>query len=232
MSGFTFKQFHINQQDCAMKVGTDGILLGAWADFTNCRRILDMGCGTGLLALMLAQRSAPDCQIYAVELDLAAAQQAQQNINDSPWRHRIELHQGDVLHFLAETASPFDLIVANPPYFAQGVHCKNAQRQLARYMQQCHSDWLNRAAQRLSPNGEISFVVPFEAVKSLMDSAELHCVKQTAVITKIGKTPRRMLITFAKQSRALMQDGLVIYDEHHQYTAEFVALTKDFYLKF
>ena len=128
MSGFTFKQFHINQDSCAMKVGTDSILLGAWTDVKHCKNILDMGSGTGLLALMLAQRTEEKCQIQAVELDPIAAKQAQENINDSVWKNRIQLIQTDIQHFLQTTEQTFDLIVANPPYFEQGIACKNEGR--------------------------------------------------------------------------------------------------------
>lgn len=107
-----------------MKVGTDGILLGAWADVKHCKNILDMGCGTGLLALMLAQRTEENCQIQAVELDPIAAKQAQENINNSVWKNRIQLTQVDIQHFLQTTEQTFDLIVANPPYFEQGIACK------------------------------------------------------------------------------------------------------------
>ncbi|OOF78300.1 tRNA (adenosine(37)-N6)-methyltransferase TrmM [Rodentibacter caecimuris] len=232
MSSFTFKQFHINQQHCAMKVGTDGILLGAWADVNHCKNILDMGSGTGLLALMLAQRSAFDCRIHAVELDPAAAQQAQENITLSPWKARINLIQGNVQHFLSDTKETFDLIVANPPYFEQGVECKNKERELARYTKQSHSDWLTWAAKRLSEKGKISFVLPYEAAKTLEKLTALYCVKQTEVITKIGKSPQRMLITFSKQPQELEHNQIVIYNEKNRYTDEFIALTKDFYLKF
>ncbi|OOF79184.1 tRNA1(Val) (adenine(37)-N6)-methyltransferase [Rodentibacter caecimuris] len=232
MSSFTFKQFHINQQHCAMKVGTDGILLGAWADVNHCKNVLDMGSGTGLLALMLAQRTKEDSQIYAVELDPAAAQQAQENITLSPWKARISLVQGDVQHFLSDTKEAFDLIVANPPYFEQGVECKNEERELARYTKQSHSDWLTWAAKRLSAKGKISFVLPYEAAKTLEKLTALYCVKQTEVITKIGKSPQRMLITFSKQPQELEHNQIVIYNEKNRYTDEFIALTKDFYLKF
>lgn len=232
MSGFTFKQFHLNQDRCAMKVGTDGILLGSWANVDKCRQILDMGSGTGLLALMLAQRTETQCQIHAVECDPAAALQARENIAESKWRERISLYQQDVKDFCLQTGIAFDLIVANPPYFAQGVECKTEARALARYMQQSHCDWLNWAADCLAPDGEISFVLPFEAAKTLQKSTARFCIKQTTVFTKQGKAPQRMLLTFAKQARECECDELVIYDEENCYTEAFRVLTKDFYLKF
>ena len=218
MSGFTFKQFHINQDSCAMKVGTDGILLGAWADVKHCKNILDMGSGTGLLALMLAQRTEENCQIQAVELDPIAAKQAQENVNDSVWKNRIQLIQTDIQHFLQTTE--------------QGIACKNEERELARYTKQSHLNWLEWAAMGLSESGKISFVLPYDTGKTLTKSTALFCIKQTNVITKMGKTPQRMLLTFAKQPQVLMQDQLVIYDADNQYTEAFIELTKDFYLKF
>ena len=231
MSSFTFKQFHINQQHCAMKVGTDGILLGAWADVSDCQRILDMGTGTGLVALMLAQRSHEHCQIEAVELDPLAAQQAEENFKASPWHNRLHLTHQDVQTYCQQTTHQFDLIVANPPYFAQGIECKNDERALARYVQQSHLDWLNWAASCLSEKGKISFVLPYEAGKTLINSTALYCIKQTNVITKTGKAPQRMLLTFSREHLPQVKDSLVIYNENNQYTEEFIALTKAFYLK-
>jgi len=201
MSSFTFKQFHINQQHCAMKVGTDGILLGAWADVSDCQRILDMGTGTGLVALMLAQRSHEHCQIEAVELDPLAAQQAQENFKASPWHNRLHLTRQDVQTYCQQTAHQFDLIVANPPYFTQ------------------------------AKKGKISFVLPYEAGKTLINSTALYCIKQTDVITKTGKAPQRMLLTFSREHLPQVKDSLVIYNKNNQYTEEFIVLTKAFYLK-
>lgn len=122
--------------------------------------------------------------------------------------------------------------MANPPYFEQGIACKNEERALARYTKQSHLNWLEWAATCLSENGKISFVLPYNAGKTLTKSTALFCIKQTNVITKVGKTPQRMLLTFAKQPQVLMQDQLVIYDEDNQYTEAFIELTKDFYIKF
>ncbi len=169
-----------------MKVGTDGILLGAWADVSDCQYILDMGTGTGLVALMLAQRSHEHCQIEAVELDPLATQQAQENFQASPWHNRLYL---------------------------------------------THLDWLNWAASCLSEKGKISFVLPYEAGKTLINSTALCCIKQTDVITKTGKDPQRILLTFSREHLPQVKDSLVIYNENNQYTEEFIALTKAFYLK-
>jgi len=112
-NGFTFKQFHIDHDRCAMKVGTDGILLGAWAPVDSARRVLDIGTGSGLIALMLAQRSTNGCHIDGVELDKDAAMQAQENAAASPWRERVTIIESAIQDHLAP---PYDLIVSNPPY--------------------------------------------------------------------------------------------------------------------
>ena len=232
-TGFTFKQFHVNHDQCAMKVGTDGILLGAWAALENAKNILDLGTGSGLIALMLAQRSAPDCQIYGVELDPAAAQQARENAAHSPWQSRVQIIEQDVAQFCQQTELKFDLIVANPPYFAQGVDCRDGQRNQARYTTtQTHADWLNWAENCLSEKGKISFILPFDAAKNLQKNTALYCAQSCFIITKQGKAPQRMLLRFSKQPCETEQSELIIYDENNQYSEAFVQLTKDFYLNF
>ncbi|OOF71281.1 tRNA1(Val) (adenine(37)-N6)-methyltransferase [Rodentibacter caecimuris] len=232
MGGFTFKQFHINQENCAMKVGTDGILLGAWTTINQAKHILDMGTGTGLIALMLAQRSTSNCRIQAIELDPAAARQAKQNVQNSKWKEKIQVIQQDIYQFSLRCRTKFDLIVANPPYFQQGIPCSHEERNQARYMRQCHSKWLEWAASCLNEEGIISFILPIEAAKTLQKSTALYCVKQTEVITKLGKAPQRMLLSFSQKPSEIQQDQLIIYDEKNCYHADFIHLTKAFYLKF
>ena len=240
-SGFQFKQFFVQHDRCAMKVGTDSILLGAWADVEGAKRILDLGTGSGLLALMLAQRSAPDCQIVGVELDPAAAQQAAENFTASPWTNRLQSVQQNALDFCQQSTPKFDLIVSNPPYFAQGVDCRDAQREQARYAQQSHLAWLQAAAQCLNDEGKISFVLPFEAANKLLAQLTqktflfcpaLFCTDFCQIITKQGKSPQRSLLTFSPQAKPLTESQLIIYDSNNQYSADFKQLTKAFYLNF
>ncbi|MGQ0286306.1 tRNA1(Val) (adenine(37)-N6)-methyltransferase [Pasteurellaceae bacterium 22721_9_1] len=229
MSGFRFKQFHIQHDRCAMKVGTDGILLGAYADICQAQRILDLGTGTGLVALMLAQRS--NATIYAIELDNAAYLQAQENIQHSPWQQQIQLIQQDALEFCQKCGEKFDLIVANPPYFAPGIDCKTEARNQARYMQQSHLAWLESAAQCLAPNGKIQFILPFDCAETLIKQTALYCVERLEIMTKSGKAPQRMIVSFQSQPKPTITKSLTIYNEQNQYSQDFVALTKDFYLK-
>ena len=230
-NGFQFKQFFVQHDQCAMKVGTDGVLLGAWADVDQARRILDLGTGSGLISLMLAQRTEENCQIVGVELDPAAAQQASQNFAASPWAGRLQLVQQDALTFCQQTEQKFDLIVSNPPYFAQGVDCRDAQREQARYMQQSHCAWLEAATQCLTEKGKISFVLPVEAAKTLQKNTALFCAQACTVRTKQAKPPQRMLLTWQRQPCVTQQTELLVYDAQNQYSADFIALTKAFYLK-
>ncbi|UDW83218.1 tRNA1(Val) (adenine(37)-N6)-methyltransferase [Pasteurella canis] len=232
-NGFTFKQFHIHHDRCAMKVGTDGILLGAWAEVKEAKRILDLGTGTGLIALMLAQRSNVESHIWAIELDHDAFLQAKTNIEQSKWAAKVSLLEQDVANFCLNTQEKFDLIVANPPYFPQGVACRTEQRQLARYaQQQTHADWLHFATHCLTEQGKISLVLPYEAGKTLLKQTALYCTQYCEVITKQGKSPQRLLLTFSTQSHVTQKSQIMIYDKNNQYHPDFMTLTREFYLKF
>lgn len=153
-NGFTFKQFFVAHDRCAMKVGTDGILLGAWAPVAGVKRITDIGTGSGLLALMLAQRTDENVIIDAVELDVDAAQQAQENIAQSPWMHRVNVHTEDVQQWVPRQTVRFDLIISNPPYYEQGVECATPQREQARYTTTLdHQVLLTLAADSITEEG-------------------------------------------------------------------------------
>lgn len=153
-NGFTFKQFFVAHDRCAMKVGTDGILLGAWAPVAGVKRCLDIGAGSGLLALMLAQRTDDSVMIDAVELESEAAAQAQENINQSPWAERINVHTADILQWITQQTVRFDLIISNPPYYQQGVECATSQREQARYTTTLdHPSLLTCAAECITEEG-------------------------------------------------------------------------------
>ncbi|MGR6980741.1 tRNA1(Val) (adenine(37)-N6)-methyltransferase [Testudinibacter sp. P27/CKL/0425] len=240
MAGFQFKQFFVAHDRCGMKVGTDSILLGAWAEVRQVRSVLDMGCGSGLLALMLAQRlavSAADYHICALEIDSAAAQQARENIDQSPWADRIELINQDLADYARQAKPHFDLIISNPPYFAQGVECGSHARQTARYTagSQGHLDWLLKAQALLNPQGRIAFVLPYAEGETLLrqlHQTALYCSKRVEIITKTAKPPQRLLLEFRLLESAVQHAQITIYQADNQYHPEFIALTRDFYLKF
>jgi tRNA1Val (adenine37-N6)-methyltransferase len=161
VSAFRFKQFTVEQDKCAMKVGTDALLLGAWADCSHATRVLDIGTGTGVLALMLAQR-APQAHIDAIEIDAAAAEQATQNVARSPWQSRVTVYEVSLQQFAAANPLPiYDFIVSNPPFFHQSLKTPDPQRAQARHTDSLlHDVLLHNTAQLLLPNGSCCFVLP------------------------------------------------------------------------
>lgn len=229
---FSFKQFTIRHDRCAMKVGTDGVLLGAWTCLDGSRRILDIGTGTGLIALMLAQRS-PEAFVTAIDIDAEAVGQAGENIQESPWGDRVEARLQDVCTYQPEMQ--FDTIVSNPPYFIDSLKCPDGQRSTAR-----HTDTLDAArllqkvSELLSPEGRFSIILPAEQTGDLLRLAEsqgLYPSRHTAVVTRPGLPPKRTLMEFRKAPIAYSVEELVIELERHVYSEEYIALTRDFYLK-
>ena len=229
---FSFKQFTIRHDRCAMKVGTDGVLLGAWTDIRHSRRILDIGTGTGLISLMLAQRQA-DATITAIDIDAEAVNQAQENIQDSPWKERITAVLQDLKTYRPQEL--FDTIVSNPPYFIDSLKCPDSQRNTAR-----HTDTLDmhtllyQTSLLLTPEGRFSIVLPAEQTNTLIEAAGrvgLYPSRHTTVITRPGLAPKRTLMEFTRQKEAFQTEELVIELERHVYSEAYIALTKDFYLK-
>ncbi len=231
-SSFKFKQFTIHHDKCAMKVGTDGVLLGAWAPVSNVKRVLDVGTGTGLIALQLAQRN-PDAEITAIEIDTAAAEQAKDNVLHSPWADRIEVVCLDFRNYQQD--DKFDLIVSNPPYFMDALKCPDEQRCMARHTGGLNYNSLFRhAVHLLSEQGKVSLIIPSEAEKTVIDAAWNHKLfpsHRMQVFTKPGKPCRRVLLTFGFQEKPCIEESLCIEVNHNEFTPEYIALTKDFYLK-
>lgn len=156
---FKFKQFTVYQDRCAMKVGTDGTLLGAWTDVTKSRTILDIGTGTGLIALMLAQRSLTT-QITAIDIDIDSVMQAESNVALSPWCDRVKVFCSSLQDF---NGSGYDTIVSNPPYFVNSLKCPNGHRTLARHTASLsYKDLFDGVTRMLSDDGEFSVIIPFD----------------------------------------------------------------------
>ena len=218
---FQFKQFTIYQDWCAMKVGTDGVLLGAWAN--GGKRILDAGTGTGIIALMMAQRY-PNAVVTAIDVDEGAVKQAQQNVVQSPFAQQIT-----VLHnTLQEHQGEYDAIISNPPFFIDSLAGPDEQRNVARHTQTLTYTELMQAAWRLlSDEGELSVVVPFDYRKRMEDEAifvGFFPSKVCAVKTTERKPAKRYLLSFKKHPCRCEQEQLTIGSERYQ------ELTKEFYL--
>lgn len=230
--GFTFKQFHVDHDRCAMKVGTDGILLGAWAPVANARRVLDIGTGSGLIALMLAQRSRSDCVIDAVELDNNAVNQARDNVTASPWAVRIKVIESAIQEY---QAVPYDLIVSNPPYFVAGQEFSDPARALARHTGALDSHGLLAASNRLlAPSGELALIVPTamaDEILCISADYDLHAVCYTAVITRAGKEANRVLLRLGRGLNRCDRGEIVIHSADGTYSDRYIQLTTPFYLK-
>lgn len=236
MSKFQFKQFALEQDRCAMKIGTDGVLLGAWTPIQNNPfSILDIGTGTGIIALMLSQRSAAE-QIDALEIDDEAYEQATDNFENSPWNDRLFCFHAGLDEFVEEPEDEYDLIVSNPPFYTEDYKSENEQRDLARFTDAMpFEDLIEAAALLLSENGIFSVIIPFKEEKNfiaLANQCELYPVK----ITRVKGTPtteiKRSLLAFSRNENAETEiDELIIETARHIYTSEYIELTKDFYLK-
>ncbi|KXU79997.1 tRNA1(Val) (adenine(37)-N6)-methyltransferase [Aeromonas enteropelogenes] len=230
--GFTFKQFHVDHDRCAMKVGTDGILLGAWAPVANVHRVLDIGTGSGLIALMLAQRSRSDCVIDAVELDNNAVNQARDNVTASPWAARIKVIESAIQEY---QAAPYDLIVSNPPYFVAGQAFSDPSRALARHTGALGSHGLLAASNRLlAPSGELALIVPTamaDEILCISADYDLHAVCYTAVITRAGKEANRVLLRLGRGLNRCDRGEIVIHSADGTYSDRYIQLTSPFYLK-
>ncbi len=232
---FQFKQFNIEQDRCAMKVGTDGVLLGAWTPLiNNPYNILDIGTGTGLIALMLAQRSNAE-QIDAIEIDDNAYEQATENFENSPWNDRLYCYHAGLDEFVEEVEEEFDLIVSNPPFYKDEYKSDNEQRDIARFEDSLPFEELIEAADFfLSENGIFALIVPFKEEQVIIDlclEKKLYPLK----ITRVKGTPtseiKRSLLAFSRIEQPALVDELTIEISRHQYTPEYIELTKEFYLK-
>jgi tRNA1Val (adenine37-N6)-methyltransferase len=236
MSKFQFKQFSIEQDRCAMKIGTDGVLLGAWTPIdNNPRSILDIGTGTGIIALMLAQRSNSE-QIDGLEIDEEAYEQAVANFENSPWSDRLFCFHAGLDEFIEEPEDEYDLIVSNPPFYTDDFKSATEQRDLARFADAMpFEDLIEAADLLLSENGIFAVIIPFkeeDAFLSLAKEYELYPLK----ITRVQGTPtseiKRSLLAFSRDEISDFPiDELVVEISRHNYTPEYTALTKDFYLK-
>lgn len=238
---FRFKQFTIQQDRCALKVGTDGVLFGAWVNYEGAQRILDIGTGTGVLALIAAQR-APQATVDAVEIDDVAAEQAAENAATSPWSDRVRIHRMDVRRM--STSDPFDLILCNPPYYAGYSAAADERIGLAKHSDELLFDELVSAVGRLlSVHGRFSVIIPLNREQELMRLAGTHGLKpiRRCVVKYVAHRPaKRVLLEFdrhnddpAKTGQSMRETELTIENSGpFDYTPEYRALIRDLMLNF
>jgi tRNA1Val (adenine37-N6)-methyltransferase len=232
---FQFKQFSVEQDKCAMKVGTDGVLLGAWAPLDNTPySILDIGAGTGVIALMLAQRSNAE-QIDALEIDDDAYEQAVNNFENSPWGDRLFCYHAGLDEFMEEPEDEYDLIISNPPFYTEDYTTGNEQRDKARFSASLpFEDLVEGASLLLSDEGIFCVIIPYKEEEKFLALArefDLYPFKITHVKGTPDSEIKRSLLAFSRDEKDTMTDNLVIETARHQYTDAYIALTGDFYLK-
>ncbi|MBB5394550.1 tRNA1(Val) (adenine(37)-N6)-methyltransferase [Mucilaginibacter sp. AK015] len=229
MSVFKFKQFDVDQTGCAMKVNTDGVLLGALAAANNPQSILDIGTGTGAIALMLAQRFA-EANITAIEIDEHAAETAARNFEDSAFADRLNIIKGDFI----EVGHPekYDLIVSNPPFFLDSLTSANQKKNLARHTDSLFFDRLVKyAAEHLTDTGTCQLIIPLPTAAVIMDllpKYQLYLQKVIAVKSFADSEPHRVILTFGKEQKGITEEQFVIYDVPKVYSVEYQLALGDF----
>ncbi len=229
---FDFKQFSVHHDRSSMKVGTDAVLLGAWADITHAKRILDVGTGSGVMALMLAQRTNEKIHIDAIDISLNDCEQARENVSRSPWPEKISVHHSSLQHFGNER---YDLIVSNPPYFINSYKPPIPDRANARHTETLgHHELLLHAKRLVNSTGKLAVVLPLTEANQFQESAQpggWHCVRKCTFQSKINKPIERVMLEFQLVESQFKDERLVLYDENSEWSAAYRDLTKDFYLK-
>lgn len=230
---FHFKQFSVRHDRSTMKVGTDGVLLGAWVDVSNCKRILDIGTGSGVIALMLAQRTTSDVVIDGVEVEKEDADQANENVLHSPWPRRIEIHCTPIQHFHSDEL--YDLIVSNPPYFNNSAKPPNEKRIQARHTTSLpYEVLLKQSVSLLRREGRLAVILPYSEgiqFETLASGVALSCTRKAVFRTRRGKPVERLLMEFSKTAKSLVEHEILLYNDGLEWSDDYIRLTRDFYLK-
>ena len=229
---FRFKEFEISQENTPMKVGTDGVLLGAWVSVSHSKNALDIGTGTGLIALMLAQRN-PDIQITAIEPNELALNDARINFENSEWNDRIQLIDSSLDNF--EPASKFDLIISNPPYFQRDLLSPNEGRSMARHATDFDHIAFAKASEFLEKDGVIAGIYPVAIFKEFDSHARtlgLLPGRVCEVQPTPSKAPHRVLFeySFAEVENCIFSSLIIEENGRHKYSKKYIDLTREFYL--
>lgn len=233
---FQFKQFNVKQDRCAMKIGTDSVLLGAWTPLeNNPQTILDIGAGTGVLSLMLAQRTNA-FQIDAVEIDEDAYEQCVENFEQSPWGDRLFCYHAALDELVSEPEDEYDLIISNPPFYSEDFKTGNSSRDTARFQDALpFEELIESVALLLSEDGVFSVIIPYKEEDYFVDLCaqyELYPIKGTRVRGSENTALVRSMLAFKRyELSALTADELIIEHSRHDYTDDYKNLTQDFYLK-
>lgn len=238
MKPFQFKEFTVHQDKTAMKVGTDGVLLGAWCDLGEYPdTLLDVGSGTGVIALMLAQRS-DAMTVDAVEIDENAYEQTVENFEQSDWGDRLFCYNASFVEFaeeMAEEEEEYDVIVSNPPFYTDAFESDDEARNKARFTSSLSfKELLEGVSKILAENGKFSTIIPFKEEETFIELAKSYQLYPNRICRVKGKPTtevKRSLLAFSFTENSLQEEELIIETKRHQYTDAYINLTKDFYLK-
>ncbi|MDD5569919.1 MAG: methyltransferase [Bacteroidales bacterium] len=230
---FRFKQFIINQENVAMKVGTDAVILGAWVNPQNAKKILDVGSGTGIIALMLAQKS--NAVIDAVEIDKDSYLQAKENFENSKWRKRINVYNESFQEYSKKISFKYDIIVSNPPYFINSYKSVSEEKNKAKHNVNLSFDELIKYSSNiLKPSGMLYLIIPSDSLQKVVLMAEeekLYCNEVLNVFPKPRSKAKRAVLKLEFVKKKLIEEKLTVENnERHDYTDEYKNLTKVFYL--
>lgn len=230
---FRFRQFTVHQDKCAMKVGTDAVLLGSWINPGNAELILDVGSGTGLIALMIAQKSI--AEIDAIDIDENAYLQTKENFRISPWFFRLHPIHRSFQQYASESDKKYDLIVSNPPFFQHASKPNEESRMNARHNDLLTFDEIIDGVRKLlNPNGEFVLILPTKEGMDFMDKAQrkgLFCNHLVKIKTRSGKQEKRLIMKFGYRFSLLSEEEIVIQEEDGTFTKEYIELTSDYYIQ-
>jgi tRNA1Val (adenine37-N6)-methyltransferase len=228
---FQFKQFKIHHDRATMKVGTDGVLLGAWANIDDAQNILDIGTGTGLIALMLAQRSGA-AKVDGVEIESHNAEQAIENVNESPWKNKISIHHSAIQNFHPE--KQYDLIISNPPYFQNSYQPPDKNRTTARHtVSLTFIDLINSVKRLLNIKGKFNVILPYQEgleFIELIGTYNFHCSRKWSFRSRAEKPIERLLLEFSYNGDVTEEGEINLYVHKEQWSDAYKKLTKEFYL--
>jgi tRNA1Val (adenine37-N6)-methyltransferase len=229
---FQFKQFSIRHDRCVHKVGTDGVLLGAWVDINQSKKILDVGTGTGVIALMLAQRSSSETQIDAIDISSQDCVQAIENVAASPWPMKVSVHHSMFQKF---ESGPYDLIVSNPPFFINSAKPPRVERSQARHTESLPPEELLYHSKRmLAPLGKLALILPANEAQdfiSLANTQQWHCTRLCEFRARPNKPIERYLFELEQQYHPPQKESLVLYERDNTWSSDYVKVTQEFYLK-
>ncbi len=232
LSPFQFKKFAIHHDRCSMKVGTDAVLLGSWVDLNSAKRILDVGTGSGVIALMIAQRTGNQVKIDAIEIEKEDSSQAKENVLGSPWPNKVSVYQKSFQEF--DPNNKYDLIVSNPPYFINSLLPPSAHRQRTRHAEQLtFEELVTHSIRQLNHAGTLAVILPVQEgndFRQLAFKKGLHVKRQNAFYSRKEKAQERWLFEFGFEQIKPKEEKLILYGAGNLKSDDYINLTKDFYL--